>query len=257
MTTWVRRLLYANIAVFFLQMTTGDAFTGLFDFVPALILIRPWTIVTYMFLHGSITHILFNMIALYFFGPRVEQRLGSARFIRLYFISGIVGALLSFAFAPGSPIIGASAGIFGVMLAFATFWPRDQILIWGILPIEARWLVVITTGLALYSGFGGSRGGVADFAHLGGYVGAFVYLRWIARRPELQKFRKRVAGEVPDRALRNWQHVDTKSIHAINKEEVDRILDKINASGLGSLTPQEKLFLSNFVPPDDRIPPAS
>lgn len=81
MTTWVRRLLYANIAVFFLQMTTGDAFTGLFDFVPALILIRPWTIVTYMFLHGSITHILFNMLGLYFFGQRVEQRLGASRFL--------------------------------------------------------------------------------------------------------------------------------------------------------------------------------
>lgn len=251
MTPWVLRLLIANIAVFFLQYTM-PGFTGPFVFVPRAILVRPWTIVTYMFLHASITHILFNMIGLYFFGPRVEARLGSRRFVQLYFISGISGALVSFVFAFSSPIIGASAAVFGVMLAFAVYWPRDRIYIWGVLPIEARWLVVITTALALYSGLSGSQGGVADFAHLGGYVGAWIFLKLINPARVAARFRaSTVARTAPD-ALRNWQHVDVSRVHEVNRDELNRILDKINASGLASLTPEERLFLSNFVPPDDR-----
>lgn len=129
MTPWVRRFLGANLIVFFVQ-TTMPAFADAFVFVPRLALFRPWTIVTYMFLHAGISHILFNMVGLFFFGSRVEERLGSKRFVQLYFISGISGALLSVAFAPNAAIIGASAAVFGVMLAFAMFWPRDQILIW-------------------------------------------------------------------------------------------------------------------------------
>jgi membrane associated rhomboid family serine protease len=253
-TPWVRRLLFANIAVFFVQLA-APALAEPLVFVPVLVLTRPWSIVTYMFLHGGMMHILFNMMALFFFGPRVEARLGSGRFVRLYFVSGISGALLSFMLAPHAAIIGASAAVFGVMLAFAYFWPRDQILIWGVLPVEARWLVVITTVISLYSGFRGSQGGVADFAHLGGYAGAFLYLRWIASARGMKRFNKLATGGVPDRLLGNWKSVDPRSVHELNRDEVNRILDKINATGLASLTPQEKLFLSNFVPPDDRRPP--
>ena len=119
------------------------------------------------------------MLGLYFFGPRVEQRIGANRFLWLYFLSGISGALLSLLAGAECAIIGASAAIFGVVLAFARFWPTDKIYIWGVLPLEARWLVIITIVWAIYSGLNGSTGGVADFAHLGGYVGAYVYLRWL------------------------------------------------------------------------------
>lgn len=256
MTPWVQRLLIANIGMFFLQLT-APALSEALVFVPMLVLSRPWSLVTYMFLHGSITHILFNMIALYFFGPRVEGRLGSQRFITLYVLSGISGALFSFLFAPGAAVLGASAAVFGVMLAFALFWPRERIYIWGVLPIEARWLVVISTALALYSGFRGSTGGVADFAHLGGYAGAFLYLKWLERISGARRFTTHAVASVPDKLLGKWREVDPRSVHEVNREEVNRILDKISAKGLGSLTPQEKLFLSNFVPLDDRKPPAS
>lgn len=251
MTPWVRRLLIANVIVFFIQ-ATSPGIENAFVFVPRAVLFRPWTIVTYMFLHAGFTHILFNMIGLYFFGPQVESRIGSRRFFQLYFISGISGALLSFAFAPRSAIVGASAAVFGVMLAFAIFWPRVQILIWRILPIEARWLIVITTALALWSGLGGSRGGVADFAHLGGYVGAYLFLKLIDPAKRVARFRASTVAK-PDRdKLANWKRVDVAGVHEVNRDELNRILDKINASGLTSLTPEERLFLSNFVPPDDR-----
>jgi membrane associated rhomboid family serine protease len=244
--------------VYFVQQTV-PGLTQTLAFVPALILVRPWTIITYMFLHGGLTHILFNMIALYFFGSRVEQRLGPERFFVLYFVSGICGALMSFVFAPNAPIIGASAAVFGVMLAFARFWPRDQILIWGIIPVEARWLVAFSTVMALFGGFTGG-GGVAHFAHLGGFVGGFAYLLFLERRHGAKRFKaKATAGPPVDELAGSWQKVDRKNVHAVNQDEVNRILDKISASGIKSLTPQERLFLSNFVPLDDRpnpIPPS-
>jgi membrane associated rhomboid family serine protease len=256
MTRWVKNLLIANVAVYFLQQTMPGV-TDAFMFVPAYAFGRPWTFVTYMFLHGSIWHILFNMIGLYFFGPRVEQRMGANRFLWLYFLSGISGGLLSLILAPNAPIIGASAAIFGVVLAFARFWPTDKIYIWGVLPLEARWLVVLTIVWAIYSGLTGSTGGVADYAHLGGYVGAYVYLKWLEATKGSRRFKELAASVPADRHLSNWKRVDVQSIHALNRDEVNRILDKISASGLGSLTPQEKQFLSNFVPPDDRVTPTS
>ena len=255
MTPWVQRLLIANVLVFFLQMTVAGLEVQL-AFIPAFILARPWTIVTYMFVHAGLTHILFNMIALYFFGPRVEQRIGSERFFSLYMISGITGGLLSFVFAPAAPIVGASGAIFGVMLAYARFWPRDRIYIWGVLPIEARWLVIGYTVLSLWWGFGGGASGTAHFAHLGGFVGGFLCLLYMQRHQGTKRFRKQASAAPPakDALVGDWRKVDRSRIHAINREEVDRILDKISKSGITSLTPQERLFLSNFVPPDDRKP---
>ena len=252
MTPWVQRLLILNVVMFFVQQTTSVG--NLLAFVPPYVLVRPWTLVTYMFLHGSLGHIFFNMLGLYFFGPRVEERMGSNRFITLYLIAGVFGALLSLVLAPRSPIIGASGAVLGVLMAFARFWPRQQLLIWGIIPIEARWLVVIYAAIDLFGGMGGQRGGVANFAHLGGFAGALLFLLFLEQRSGAKQFKKQVTPKVADPALSNWRKVDRGSIHSVNKEEVDRILDKINASGIGSLTPQERQFLSNFVPPDDRKP---
>jgi membrane associated rhomboid family serine protease len=253
-TPVVRALLIVTVGAFFVQQTVsgfGDALV----FVPAWALTRPWSIVTYMFLHGGLMHLLFNMLALFFFGPRVEERIGSRSFTTLYFLSGITGALASFFLARGAPIIGASAGVFGVMMAFAHFWPDTPILVWGIIPVPARMLVIITTVIALFSGFTGASSGVAHFAHLGGYAGAFLYLLWLDR--SRTRFKRQVHAPTPadTRRLAGYKAIDRSKIHEVNREEVDRILDKINAQGMDALTPQERLFLSNFVPLDDRVPP--
>ena len=124
-----------------------------------------------MFVHGGSAH-FFNMIVLYFFGPRVEARLGGNRFIALYLVSGLTGALLS-VFTPQAYIIGASGAVFGVELAYARYWPRDKIYIYGVLPIEARWLVIIFTLMAI---FGIARLDTRQLAHLGGFLGAAIFL---------------------------------------------------------------------------------
>ncbi|MEP6766446.1 MAG: rhomboid family intramembrane serine protease, partial [Gemmatimonadaceae bacterium] len=229
MTNWVKGLIFANVAVFLLQNSFPDV-TPMLAFVPVYILRQPWTIITYMFVHGGFTHILFNMIALFFFGPRVESFIGSQRFATLYFVSGVAGALLSLVFTPTAAIIGASGAVYGVQLAFAMYWPRERIFIWGIIPVEVRWLVVLTTLMSLYGGFGGGGGGVAHFAHLGGYVGAFAYLKWIKMRAPSAQWQKKVKGPPPSTIpLGDWKQLDINKVHEANRDEVNRILDKINA----------------------------
>src|SRR5437870_1857594 len=96
-------------------------------FYPRGVFTHPCTIITYMFLHDprGISHILWNMVGLYFFGPRIESRIGSNRFIVLYLLSGISGAVLSFIFSRNSIVLGASGALYGIMLAFAMFWPHE------------------------------------------------------------------------------------------------------------------------------------
>jgi len=250
-----RNLVIANGVLFFLTLAIGNALAVPLALWPVGGGFMPWQLVTYAFLHGGVTHILFNMLGLYFFGPRVEERLGGRRFLLLYFISGLAGAALSFWFAPSAAVIGASGALFGVMLAFAHYWPDVQIYIMGILPLPARVAVLLMAAFALWSGLNGSRMGVADFAHLGGFAGGWLYLQWVDRAGGSKKFRAKATPTAAKENLLHWKRVDPKSVHEVNRDEVNRILDKISAKGLGSLTPQERAFLSNFVPPDDRVPP--
>lgn len=252
MTPWVLRLILANV-VMFLAVQTGVLpipYTRLV-LIPAMIPMRPWTLVTYMFLHGGLGHIAFNMLALYFFGSRVEARIGSRHFIALYLVSGIAGALLSLAFTPFVPIIGASGAIFGVSYAFAYFWPRDRIYIWGVLPVEARWLVVFYVAMDLFGGFTGSRSGVAHFAHLGGVAGGWFYLWWMSRRATAGRraWQARVTAPAGTVDTRRVDTIDVSRIHPVNRDEVNRILDKIRVSGMESLTNEERTFLSHFAGP--------
>jgi membrane associated rhomboid family serine protease len=247
---WVLRLILANVLVFFLTVQ-APGLMDRFVLVPAQAWRQPWTFVTYMFLHGGFSHILFNMLALFFFGSRLENRLGARAFLELYFLSGIMGGLLSLLFAPHAAIIGASGAVFGVMLGYAWFWPRDQILIWGIIPIEARWLIVLTTALALWGGFSGGSGGIAHFAHLGGFVGGYLFLRFLGRRSGSEKFRRASLPVTPRLetaagAIERWKKIRRDQLHEVNRDELDRILDKISAAGIGSLTPGEREFLDRF-----------
>ena len=251
MTTVVLYLLVANCAAFVLQsMVPG--LTQEMAYVPALVLVRPWTAITSMFMHGDVMHLFFNMLGLYFFGGAVENRLGSRRFATLYFVSGLSGALASF-LLPLTPIIGASAGVFGVMFAFAKFWPDTPIYIWAVIPVPARMLIIMTTLLALFSGFSGARDGIAHFAHLGGYAGAWLYLLRIDRVGS--RFKRKASAPVPGVASRldRWESIDLDKVHQANREEVGRLIDQVRRKGVRSLTPQEQMFLSGFVPSD---PPA-
>lgn len=251
MTRWVLRLIIANVIVYFLEQAS-PAVIDLLLFVPTETLHRPWSVVTYMFLHdpSGFGHIFFNMLSLYFFGPRLEDRLGGRAFLGLYFTSGIGGALLSLLLAPYSPILGASGAVFGVLLGYAWFWPRNQMLIWGIIPIEARFMVLVMTGLSLWGGYRGA-GGIAHFAHLGGFAGGFIFLKLLARNSGAERFRRQSLApvrklETTSGSVDRWTKIPREKLHEVNREELDRILDKIGVSGVSSLTPGEREFLDRF-----------
>jgi len=252
MTPWVRGLLVANVVVFLLAQT-NPVLRNHLAFIPVLGLVRPWTAITYMFVHApGFMHIGFNMLTLFFFGPKVEERMGGRRFALLYLISGVSGAVLSAAFAPRAPIIGASAAVFGVLLAFATYWPDAMLFIMGIIPMRARTMVVVLTAGSLYMGLGKLQTGIAHFAHLGGFVGAWLYLRWTAAFSPSKRFRKKLYGKVAPHPLRDaervqrWKRVDRSRLHEINRSEFQRLLDKIDREGVGALTLEEREFLDRF-----------
>lgn len=227
----------------------GGALPGVvrtFVLVPILIPYRPWTVVTYLFLHAGFAHLFFNMLALYFFGPRLEARIGGRHFIGLYLTSGIVGALVSLV-TPTALIVGASGAVFGVMLGFAHYWPRDPVYIWGLLRIEARWLVILMTVMALFGGFTGQQG-IANFAHLGGFAGGFLYLRWMELRSPAARFRA-AARRMPrgrEDDLERWRKVRPDTLHPVNREEYERVMAKVEVTGAASLTPDERAFLDRF-----------
>ena len=213
--------------------------------VPFLIPLRPWTVVTYMFLHAGFMHFFFNMLALYFFGPRLEGRLGGRRFIGLYLTSGVAGAVMSLV-TPYAAIIGASGAVFGVMLGYAHFWPRDTVYVF-FLPMEARWLVVLMTAMSLFGAWQG-QGGIAHFAHLGGFVGGFLYLRWIELRSPAVQFRAATAPPARSSTadLDRWRRVQPETLHPVNREEYERVMAKVDLAGAASLTPDERAFLDRF-----------
>lgn len=255
MTPWVTRLLVVNVVVHLFTMGYTQAVAQHLGWVPALALVRPWTIITYQFLHAGFMHLLFNMIGLFFFGPRLEARVGSRHFLGLYLVSGSVGALLSVGSAvagltsPWVPIIGASGAVFGVLLGFARYWPDERIYIWGVLPVKARVLVIGLALISIWAGFGGAGGSTAHFAHLGGFLGGWIYLKLLERNSAAERFKRQVEGAQSARGfptgreLDRWKRVDPSAMHPLNREEFQRILGKAEHSGVRSLSSQERAFM--------------
>jgi membrane associated rhomboid family serine protease len=144
---------------------------------------EPWQLLTYAFLHGGLAHIGLNMLALWMFGSDVERTLGSQRFLRYYGVCVIAAGLAQLAVSTvfggePYPTLGASGGVFGVLLAFAVFFPRRTImLLFPPIPMPAWLFVTIYAGVELLLGVTGSQEGVAHFAHLGGMVGGWMMLR--------------------------------------------------------------------------------
>jgi membrane associated rhomboid family serine protease len=250
MTPWVRSLLVANVGIYLIS-ALFPAVTVALMLVPALIPERPWTVVTYMFLHAGVWHLVFNMLALYFFGPRLETRLGGPHFLALYAISGLVGAVTSL-LTPSAAIVGASGAIFGVMLGYARYWPRALIYVWGVVPIEARWFVIGMTALSLLGGFGGVQPGIAHFTHLGGFAGGLAYLSWLDRRSPAARFQANAVRAErrfdSGAALARWATIPLDKLHPVNREEVARLLHKVGTSGIASLSLDERALLDRFVP---------
>jgi rhomboid family protein len=184
-----RALILINVGVFLLQQVAGEPIAQLFALWPlGSAEFRPWQLITYAFLHGSVAHIFFNMFALFMFGRALELYWGARRLVMFYLVCVLTAALTQLAVQRGAgvnqEVIGASGGIFGILLAFAWYFPRQRIiLLFPPIPMPA-WLFVTLYGLLeLFFGVTGTEAGVAHFAHLGGMAGgALCILYWRLRR---------------------------------------------------------------------------
>jgi membrane associated rhomboid family serine protease len=181
-------LIVANVAMFLLSTSIGDMlaplalwpigaarFTG--------VGFAPWQLVTYAFLHGSMLHLLFNMFALYMFGGAIEQVFGSRRYLAYYLVCVVSAALTQLLVARMTggfyPTVGASGGVFGLLLAYGLPFPNNRVmLLFPPIPMPARVFVALYAVLELVMGVTGAQSGVAHFAHLGGMVGGYLMLRY-------------------------------------------------------------------------------
>jgi membrane associated rhomboid family serine protease len=251
LTPTVKALLIANGAVFVLQIVFYSGhqrlapgtplfqrlswFEQWFALTPIVAIegLRIWQFITYSFLHdvGNLFHILMNMFILWMFGGDVESMLGRRRFLWLYFLAALAGGLCMIPWYT-TPILGASAAVFGVMAMYARLFPQRRVFIWGILPVRARTLVIGLAVLDLLAAAQGSDTGVANLAHVGGFVVGWFFL-------PLAYLFQQVRSEQADRQTRRRNVQD-----AATRQRVDQLLAKIGRDGLGSLTREEREFLA-------------
>ncbi len=190
----VKSLLIVNILIFFLEIYIGDLLISKFALWPiefSSVARLDYTLpnfqipqlVTYAFLHGSVIHIALNMYALWLFGSRIENLWGSKVFLIYYFVCVIGAALVQLIVSSlglnYNPTIGASGGVFGLLLAFGMFFPHERLfIIFPPIPIQAKNFVIIYGAIELWSGVTGTAAGIAHFAHLGGMFFGFLLIKY-------------------------------------------------------------------------------
>lgn len=233
-------LIIINVVVFLLQFIL--VLFGEREFIFHLALSKQfwsgkfWQLMTYMFLHGDTWHLLFNMLALWMFGRELERLWGSREFLKYYLFCGIGAGLVFLIFSKGV-VIGASGGVFGVLLAFGLTFPDQIVWFAFIFPMKAKFMVMIFGALTFLSIASPSNDGIAHFAHLGGLVAGFLYLK----RAWIRKIFHRRPKRFPHLTLHSNPDQNTEDEEL--RREVDRILDKINAVGYDQLTDEEKAIL--------------
>ncbi len=259
----VTLLVIANVIVWLLDTLTGRTILtelGALSVRTTVFQLQVWRLVTYQFLHGGLLHIALNMLILWMLGRYIERALGRTAFYVLYFGSGIVGGLFQIAFNWAmvgwyGPVmleqaaVGASGAVMGVLMAFATLYPRQRLYIFIFfipVAVEARWLALAYFVMELLYTLQGISAGlmrdnVAHAAHLGGLVVGFLWVKFghqlMQAGSRARRQAERQFGGGPSGPGRR---------EVAEQAEIDRILDKIHHQGIDSLTPREKMFLQEM-----------
>jgi membrane associated rhomboid family serine protease len=264
-------LIIANVVAFFVQslLYASSSRFRIDDYLPlSLDGLKHgylWQLLTFQFMHGGVFHLLFNCIAIFVFGRDVEEALGRKPFLTLYFSSGVIGGLVQILaglllhgpFA--ERVVGASAGAFGLAAAFALLFPDRILLLFFIIPIRAKYLLLLSVGVAFYGivfpsqNINGPQ--IADAAHLGGIFTGIIFVRYLLQwNWHWPRFRSRAKRplprlvRVPSEKSALWGRHKTSAAEDLPPEEflskeVDPILDKISAQGIQSLTERERRIL--------------
>jgi membrane associated rhomboid family serine protease len=265
-TIW---LVVANVLAFIAQLVLTHYWTRVNYFLPlSLDGLRHgyvWQLVSFQFMHAGFLHLFFNCLVIYMFGRPVEDALGTKNFLILYFLSGIIGGLcqilagilLKGIFA--APVVGASAGGFGLTSAFALLFPDQIILLFFVLPLRAKYFLWLSIALAVYGILFPSQNpagpSIAEAAHLGGIIVGVVFVKyavhWHWQWPQLRRPRPktiRTLVKVPSQKAGLWgrsreEYEEELPPQEFLSKEVDPILDKISAQGIQSLTDRERRIL--------------
>lgn len=166
-------LILVNVLVYFIQFILGDSFTNLFVLVPGDVLVRPWTLLTSMFLHGSPAHLLFNMYALLIFGGLIEQRIGTKKFVSIYLFAGLFAGALYSVFST-TPALGASGAIMAILGLAIMLLPDLRVLFFFVIPMSLRTAGIIFALIDIVGLFN-PNSGIAHLAHIGGLFVGLVY----------------------------------------------------------------------------------
>ena len=238
MTPAVKYLIIFNVSFYLVQEVLQVDWYVYLGLVPALVWKGfLWQLVTYMFLHGSFMHILLNMFILWMFGGELERYWGTREFLKYYFLTGVGAGIAQVVVNPSSviPVIGASGAIYGLLLAYGVTFPNAVIYLYFLLPIKAKYFVLIFGVIEFLATITPRGDAVAHLAHLGGMVFGLVYLK------------HRALTQVFARSLKTWLHKRRKKRHLREyqyeqkvRDEVDELLDKINKIGLENLSKKER-----------------
>lgn len=276
----IKSLIISNTVVFLLTGLLLKAFTvgGVplsayvvrwFALWPVSEFFLPWQLVTYMFLHGDFLHLFLNMLMLWMFGMEMEHLWGSKKFAIYYLLCGLGAGIANLIIPPmlgqGGATVGASGGVFGILVAFGMMFPDRSIYLYFLLPIRARFFILAWIGLDLLWGVSGSSRGIAHFAHLGGALTGFLWMlgemnlvpvraMWQRVRREFrnpfgksERFVRRDSRRYEPTDARFYDIKTRKPIEDdtdVNQQVIDAILDKISVAGYQSLTPDEKRILN-------------
>ncbi|MBI3565991.1 MAG: rhomboid family intramembrane serine protease [Elusimicrobia bacterium] len=254
----IKGLILANIAGFLVaKLVGGGAIHDMFGLVPQHLVFDRWIWqpFTYLFLHGNVWHLVFNLFALWMFGMPVESQWGGAEFLKYYFLCGVGAALTSTALSPHSltPVIGASGSVYGLLVAFAMLYPDAVVYLYFLIPVKAAHMAILFGALEFFAGATGSTPGIARFAHLGGMVTGWFYIRWwwvlkIQAKGFWKGLWERDGDEPAPRPAPRRSPARPAASPAAEDEmaEVDRILDKILATGLESLSADEREVMARY-----------
>ena len=210
LTPVIKKLVIIMGAVFLLQMVVSGSISLYLGLVPILVWKKffLWQLATYIFLHGGIGHILFNLLALWMFGGELESYWGSRKFLIYFFFCGIGAGIFTIVLLRHQyiPIIGASGAIFGILLAYGWLFPNRLIYIYFLFPIPAKYMVIIFGLIELLSSRSGTGGGVAHVTHLGGLFFGLLYMAYAPVRQKIRRkyYKRKWSQRGPDN--KNYYH---------------------------------------------------
>ncbi|MDY6935635.1 MAG: rhomboid family intramembrane serine protease [Spirochaetota bacterium] len=261
-TPIVKKLMIINVGIFIFQQFAELFFPGGFEKIfglshtGLLFEFKIWQPLTYMFLHGGVIHILFNLLALWMFAGEIESVWGDRLFLKYYLFcgtgAGIFIAMMNAVIYSNynvSPItIGASGAIYGILLAYGIMWPNREVLLYFLFPVKIKYLVI---GFGILEFFGtiasirGDAGNISHIGHLGGLISGFIFIRF---RLQAKRSNNRSTNNgsyfsqfIKKRRVKKKQHVIDQRVKA--KRLIDSLLDKIAREGMSSLTPEERRLL--------------